>query len=559
MSSPSFVTVTDLFCGAGGSSTGAVQAGAEVRLAMNHWQLAIETHNTNHPHTDHVLCDVSATDPRRYPKTTVLIASPECTNHSLAKGKARPRYNADLFGTQLIDPSEERSRATMWDVVRFAEHHQYEAIIVENVVDARSWVLYDEWLAALHKLGYATRAVYLNTLVCHPTPQSRDRLYVVCWQRGNRAPNLDITPRSRCARCGDVDGVQTWKRAGRAYGRYGANGQYLYLCPTCGATVQPYYYPALTAIDWALPIQRIGDRAKPLQERTLARIRLGLERFKDRALVTDILYSHAHNNRSHPVSDPWPTQTGQQSLALVGHPFIAELRSHSDARSVTAPLATMVAGGTHHGLTVPFLHAINRTGDQLRPVTAAYPTQTASLEEGLTVPPAFLTRHYTQRGDEAALSRPVSEPTGAITTQDHHSLTIPPAFLASYYGTDQGHGLAEPAPTIPTVDRHGLVALPFIASQYTGPSRNAVAPVSETLPTIPAMAVHYLAQPGPVPDVEDCGFRMLEPHEIQAAMAFPGDYQVLGNKRERVKQLGNAVCPPAMRLLVERVLATLAG
>jgi len=67
---------------------------------------------------------------------------------------------------------------------------------------------------------------------------------------------------------------------------------------------------------------------------------------------------------------------------------------------------------------------------------------------------------------------------------------------------------------------------------------------------------HYLVQPGDVPAVEDCGFRMLQPHEIQAAMAFPADYQVLGTKRERVKQLGNAVTPPAMAILMQRVMET---
>ena len=42
------LTLTDLFCGAGGSSTGAIAApGIEVRVASNHWQLAVETHNTN--------------------------------------------------------------------------------------------------------------------------------------------------------------------------------------------------------------------------------------------------------------------------------------------------------------------------------------------------------------------------------------------------------------------------------------------------------------------------------------------------------------------------------
>lgn len=47
------LTVTDLFCGAGGSSSGAqAVAGVRVRMATNHWALAIETHNLNHPDTD---------------------------------------------------------------------------------------------------------------------------------------------------------------------------------------------------------------------------------------------------------------------------------------------------------------------------------------------------------------------------------------------------------------------------------------------------------------------------------------------------------------------------
>src|SRR3989337_597109 len=55
----SFIPLTDQFCGAGGSSIGATMAGAEVRLAMNHWKLAIETHNTNFPKVDHDCTDIS--------------------------------------------------------------------------------------------------------------------------------------------------------------------------------------------------------------------------------------------------------------------------------------------------------------------------------------------------------------------------------------------------------------------------------------------------------------------------------------------------------------------
>jgi len=61
------------------------------------------------------------------------------------------------------------------------------------------------------------------------------------------------------------------------------------------------------------------------------------------------------------------------------------------------------------------------------------------------------------------------------------------------------------------------------------------------------------------PAVADCTFRMLEPHEIQAAMAFHGGYTVLGNRRERVRQLGNAVTPPAAEYLIRAVAAALGG
>ena len=121
----SYLTLTDQFCGAGGSSQGATAAGVEVKLALNHWNLAIETHNANFPNTLHDCTDISASDPRRYPSTDILITSPECTNHTVANGKKRLKQQMDLFATGKIDAAAERSRATMWDVPRFAEYHKY--------------------------------------------------------------------------------------------------------------------------------------------------------------------------------------------------------------------------------------------------------------------------------------------------------------------------------------------------------------------------------------------------------------------------------------------------
>jgi DNA (cytosine-5)-methyltransferase 1 len=115
MRKTSDLTVTDQFCGAGGSSLGARAAGARVVLAMNHWKLAVETHNTNFPETLHDCVDISACDPRRYPRTDILLTSPECVNHSQAKGQRRKQQaQLHLWEKPQIDPAAERSRATMY-------------------------------------------------------------------------------------------------------------------------------------------------------------------------------------------------------------------------------------------------------------------------------------------------------------------------------------------------------------------------------------------------------------------------------------------------------------
>jgi len=99
----SYPTATDLFCGAGGSSHGAELAGIEVMHAANHWKRACETYNQNHS-IEAKCADVSASDPRMFGRTDILIASPECTNHSLAKGVRRVALDQDqMFGCDLCE------------------------------------------------------------------------------------------------------------------------------------------------------------------------------------------------------------------------------------------------------------------------------------------------------------------------------------------------------------------------------------------------------------------------------------------------------------------------
>jgi DNA (cytosine-5)-methyltransferase 1 len=581
----SYVSVTDQFCGCGGSSLGASLAGAEIKLALNHWPLAVQTHNTNFPNTNHDCTDISACDPRRYPSTDILITSPECTNHSLAKGKIRKwRQQLDLFGEIKLDPAEERSRATMWDVCRFAEAHHYRIIIVENVVEARHWVLFPAWLQAMHLLGYEHQVVYLNSMFAHPTPQSRDRMYMVFWKKALRRPNLHIRPLAYCIACGcDIAAVQSWKNPRKPWGKYGA--QYLYRCPECASEVTPYYYCAANAIDWTLPIPRIGDRKRPLKEKTLRRIKVGLEKFGRRALLignyspgwarsttdptgtitatdhhalvtpflVDLAYTHGHDRRSWPVTAPVSTQTSQQSQALVVPPLLFDF-VHSDhdsskVRSVEQPWPTQIATVCHAIVVPPFLVDMTRTKGIGSPVTEAYPTQTATELFGLAVPSFLVSTNYFR--DSYAVDRPY--PTQ--TSGNQYALCMPPAFLASYYANGQPHELSDPIPTQDTRDRHALVVPPFIMGIHTDVSYRQLSDVLQTV--VGAGNHHFLAQPGETPAVEECGFRMLQPHEIGAAMAFPADYVVLGNQREKVKQYGNAVTPPVMKLLFERVVEVL--
>jgi DNA (cytosine-5)-methyltransferase 1 len=509
------LTATDMFCGAGGSSTGALEVpGVTIKTAMNHWARAIETHNANHPETEHVCADIQITDPRYITTSDILWASPECTNHSVAKGKKRITNQADLFGDSIADEAADRSRATMWDVPRFAEWHKYKLIITENVVDAAKWVMFDAWLMAMTSLGYEHHIVYMNSMHAQlgglPAPQSRDRMYVMFWLRGNRRPNFDLLmPLAHCKTCDEtVRCVQSWKNPNYRWGRYKA--QYVYRCPSTkcrNAIIEPGWLPAASAIDWKLRGQRIGDRAKPLVPKTMARIAAGLKRYHGKAVSIDAVRGAEIISPVH--AEPFQTQT----------------------TSYTRSLLVPVEG---------------REGKQAAPVSDVLRTQTTRNETGLLALPLIM-RNNSSRGSGAEMSKPATEPMGTITTAGHQSLIATPGshLLMEYYGNGQMHPVSKAIPTISTTDRFAMVT----TMRGTSPEHLAAsnAPTTDPFGTFSAGGQHHAITEWTVPDIEDCEFRMLEPYEISAGMAFPKSYIMTGNKREQVKQAGNAVTPPAAR------------
>lgn len=171
----------DLFAGAGGFSTGATMAGAQVVWAANHWPLAVECHAANHPSAAHVCQDLHQANWQNVPAHDLLLASPCCQGHSKARGKSSG------------NPQHDASRSTAWAVVSAAEFHRPAAFVVENVPEFLDWALYPAWEAAMKALGYSL-VPHVIDAADHGVPQNRVRMFLVGTR--SKAPlKLTLQPR----------------------------------------------------------------------------------------------------------------------------------------------------------------------------------------------------------------------------------------------------------------------------------------------------------------------------------------------------------------------------
>lgn len=568
-------TLTDIFAGAGGSSTGAASVpGVEVRLAANHWPLAVNVHSLNHPQTVHACVDLHMEDPRNFPRTDMLWASPECTKWSIANSKAKelsismggdPTLFDDVPDELISEGDDEitRSRLLMFDVLRFVEYHRYRVVAIENVIDIATQpkyaVAWTAWRKGLRKLGYKFRVVSLSSMHAQmlglPAPQSRDRLYILAWPEGEKAPDIEriLRPQAWCYRCERlVESRQAWK-PGRDVGRYRA--QYVYACPDCGAPVEPGYLPASSAIDWSIQGQLIGEREKPLSEKTMARIREGLRRYGHEFIIEAAGNTYEHGNyvRAWPTSEPLRTLHTTASKGLVldslhGAPIITStdepLRTQTTAytRSLLIPTEGR-EGKTAHPDSLPLrtqtcrnelgILTMLRGTNTPKLTSEALDTLAASgLHHGLLVPSGG-TWHEDAYPTDAAMR--------TVTTRENHGLLVP-----YYSASETAKPTSEPVGTLTTVNRYALV---MRNNTPRGDAGQMVTPAHEPLRTVTASGTQSLLEPTTI-DPNDCTFRMLEPHEIAAGMAFPHTYLWEGTKRERVRLAGNAVTPPAARDIV---------
>ena len=546
---------TDLFCGAGGSSLGLESVRCpdcgrqliKVTQALNHWDLAVQAHNENFPDADHDLHDVEVVPANRFRRTPLLWASPECVHHAYCRGK------------KSDDASAERSRMTMWDVVRFTEHHRYDAIIVENVIEARLWEPFDEWFGKICLLGYQGQVVYFNSQFALPTPQSRDRMYVVFWRDGLKAPMLDFKPQSWCENCAQVvNGIQGWKKPSPGslrtepgkfeWGRYGA--QYVYHCPHCLGQVAPAVVGAKSIIDWSMPMASIGERVRPLAPKTRERIRTGIKRLQTtrpiQVQVGGNLFERQGYARVWSLDDPLRTVTGTRYMGVVvpDKSFVVRGGGQSAApRLAGEPMGTITA----HDRQL-MLVRVNRGGDR-RPLSLEEPMPTVAGhgEMGLV--------SFRNHGDAA----PIGQPAHTVTAGGyHHGLLVyngVPGFVRS---------LEDAAGTVTGRDKQSLLV------PYYGQSNGRTTDVPMGAITGKDREALVMTED----DIDNCLFRMLQWPELLAAQQMHvhpdgSPYQLTAKRRNkrgqfvelsnelRVKMIGNAVSAPVATMLGNALLETL--
>jgi DNA (cytosine-5)-methyltransferase 1 len=498
------ILVADLLCGAGGSSTGCARALADLGLEMelvcvNHWPVAIATHQRNHPQARHYCQDIAAVRPHQIVPEgylDLLMASPSCTHHSVARGGK---------------PTSDQQRSDPWHIVTWFTELRVKRAIIENVWEFTGWGPVDVRTARPVK---SRRGEYFNAWV---DAIRRVGATSIEYRKLNAANYGDATTRQRFIMKIRFDKVAV----GWAPLTHARAADDLLLFPG----LKPWR-PAREIIDWSIKGKSIFDRKKPLAAKTLARIYAGAVKFN------------------------W------------SEPYLVRLRNHATAQGLDLPLPTLTAGGTHLALAQPFVMAPGSTGAP-RELTEPLPTVTTGgagskrpgcarpmLIEGRASGPALISPYYGSGSGETCQS--AEQPLPTVTSKARFGMVVP---ITHSDRSNRARDVeVDPLPTLTTANRGELA---FITAQFG--EREGQAPrvhdISQPTPAICATGHVNLAQATPHCDIL---FRMLEPHELAAAMGFDGDdtaYEFTGTKTERVKQIGNAVSVAMMRAEVKAIMA----
>lgn len=513
----------DLFCGAGGFTTGAEQSGyARGALAVNHWRPAVYSHETNHPHVRHICASIDHVDPRDFEGAGInmLLASPECIFHSVARGGR---------------PVDDQRRATAWCVPRWLEVLKPKWAIIENVVEFEKWAplgvdnrplkskegeIFQAWVQTIRANNYHVEWRRLNAADFGGATK-RIRLFIVCRRGSSRKPIPWPEP---------THSKENWT-------------------------------PAWKIIDWSRPCPSIFNRKRPLAEKTLRRIEQGLRKFCRPELVEPWLVHLRGQSAGNSVHGPTPTVTTSGAHLGVALPF--QLKAAGRCPGLTKPISDplpTVLNKENHGIVVPFLvpNFGERDGQDPRTHNPAdpLPTVTSHGAGGVVMPFMVDTNHGEGGRSAGGRVHDVGQPMGTITCGHGKGIVTP--FLLPRQGHFDCHkdkpckSLEEPLPVVTANHSPGHVVTPFLTTYYgNGQAESVDAPIS----TLTTKHRHGLTLVETMRElgIVDIGFRMLDVDELAAAQGFSKDYFLHGTKAERVKQIGNSVHTAVARAIVEAI------
>ena len=388
------LNTADLFCGAGGATTGMEDAlekkGVQhVGIAINHWKIAVETMKRNHPAVDTKCMSIEEAVPADLVpggELDILWASPSCTHHSRAKG-GKPRSNQLRAQPELI--------------LTWLDQLFVRRLIVENVPEFVDWGPLDrEGRPIKSRVGDCFKA-WVAALEA--------RNYVVSWRIVNCADYGDATTRRRFF----------LKAVRRGCGRI------VWPEPTYAENPQPELFGERKrwrgireCLDMSDTGKSIFGRKKPLSANTLRRIQVGLKRYCGMEFQMDMLGAGGPDGcRIRSVDEPMVTQHAGGNRVAIVKPFLVKLRNHETVEPIDAPITTVTCSGAHHALCTPLVLG-QQGGAECRPIDEPCPT--IATAGAIRVITPFI---FTEQNNNAP--RSVDEPVRTLTTVRKDYVCLP--------------------------------------------------------------------------------------------------------------------------------------